>query len=441
VEQEEKREKSRERPTLVTGNEPYGKSRLKPANPTHQEPIMKKSIQMLVVLTAFVSTITVTPAFAQGTAFTYQGQLNSGGSMANGSYDLTFTLYSTNVTGTAIAGPVTNSATAVTNGLFTATIDFGGVFTGTNYWLEITVSTNGANSFTTLAPRQAITPTPYAVYSTTAGDAATAGTASSVAASNLTGTLVFTQLPATVVTNGSSVTLSGTFTGNGSGLTNLNTTNLVGTVADAQLSTNVALLNGTNFFTGTNHFAGVVIVTNVNNQITGSFTGNGGGLTNLNTANLVGSGLALFNGNTSAAYAPVVLNTANSNAYTSLNMQLVTNLQGAAFAITNPLPSSITNYTINIGAGPIAYVIPGTNACFNAIVGTFGSADIYVRGPGFVLWPSNCPTANTNYLTLVGTNWEYQVTNLVEVQFTAITNLTQNPSLTNVFVSWLGFPN
>jgi hypothetical protein len=46
------------------------------------------------------------------------------------------------------------------------------------------------------------------------------------------------------------------------------------------------LLNGTNFFTGTNHFAGVVIATNVNNQITGAFTGNGGGLTNINSTSL-----------------------------------------------------------------------------------------------------------------------------------------------------------
>jgi hypothetical protein len=48
-------------------------------------------------------------ARAQGTAFTYQGQLNSGGNPANGSFDLTFTLFNTNATGVAIAGPVTNS--------------------------------------------------------------------------------------------------------------------------------------------------------------------------------------------------------------------------------------------------------------------------------------------------------------------------------------------
>ena len=69
---------------------------------------------------------------AQGTAFLYQGSLSDGGQPATGSYDLTFTLFSTNNGGTAVAGPITNSATAVTNGLFMTSLDFGsGVFNGT----------------------------------------------------------------------------------------------------------------------------------------------------------------------------------------------------------------------------------------------------------------------------------------------------------------------
>jgi len=69
----------------------------------------------------------------QGTAFTYQGQLNGSGGPATGRYDFAFTLYTTNVTGTPVAGPVTYAATGVTNGLFTTLVDFGpGVFTGTS---------------------------------------------------------------------------------------------------------------------------------------------------------------------------------------------------------------------------------------------------------------------------------------------------------------------
>src|ERR1700761_4972091 len=102
-------------------------------------------------------------AFTQGTAFTYQGRLNSGSTVANGSFDLQFTLFNTNASGTVVAGPVTNSAVAVTNGLFTTLVDFGNAFTGTSNWLEIAVSTNAANDYSTLAPRQQMTPVPYAI--------------------------------------------------------------------------------------------------------------------------------------------------------------------------------------------------------------------------------------------------------------------------------------
>jgi len=59
---------------------------------------------------------------------------------------------------------VTNTAVAVTNGLFTTLVDFGpNAFTGTSNWLEIAVRTNGGSSFTTLVPRQPVTPVPYAI--------------------------------------------------------------------------------------------------------------------------------------------------------------------------------------------------------------------------------------------------------------------------------------
>src|SRR3954453_12701593 len=108
--------------------------------------------------------ITLNSAFGQGSAFTYQGRLNDGASPATGTYDLRFTLLdSTNLPGTVIAGPVTNSAASITNGLFTVTIDFGAVvFDGNARWLEIAARTNLAGAFSVLSPRQKITSTPYA---------------------------------------------------------------------------------------------------------------------------------------------------------------------------------------------------------------------------------------------------------------------------------------
>ena len=77
---------------------------------------------------------------AQGTAFTYQGRLNSSGSPANGNYDFTFSLFNNSGTNSGqIGSTLTNLDVDVTNGLFTVALDFGGVFTGNATWLAIGV--------------------------------------------------------------------------------------------------------------------------------------------------------------------------------------------------------------------------------------------------------------------------------------------------------------
>ncbi len=54
-----------------------------------------------------------------------------------------------------------------------------------------------------------------------------AGSASSVAAGNITGTIPLAQLPASVLTNGASdVSINGTFSGDGTGVTNVNLLNV-----------------------------------------------------------------------------------------------------------------------------------------------------------------------------------------------------------------------
>jgi hypothetical protein len=256
----------------------------------------------------------------QGTGFTYQGLLNNNGVPSSGSYDLTFKLFNAPTAGSQGGITLTNSATTVSNGLFIAVLDFGnGVFSGTSYWLEIAVRTNGNGAFTTLSPRQAITPSPYAIYSPTAGAATTAGTAgsalSATTAANFSGalsgdvtgaqsnTLVSTvggQSAANLASGASLANAStsanspnaivrrdasGNFSvgavtatsviGNGSGLTSLNAGSLSsGTVGDARLSTNVPLLTGNNAFSGSNNFTGVTVATNASNVMAGAFTGN-----------------------------------------------------------------------------------------------------------------------------------------------------------------------
>lgn len=165
-------------------------------------------------------------ACAQGSAFTYQGRLNDNGAPASGNYDFRFRIAADALGNTFIDGPVLSNAIPVAGGLFTMTLDFGaGIFTGSNYWLQVEVKTNGAAGYTTLAPLQALTPTPYAIFANTA--------------SNLSGTLASAQLS--------------------------------GALPSAQLS---------------GSYSSAVSFTNAANNFSGAYAGNGGGLTNVNAATL-----------------------------------------------------------------------------------------------------------------------------------------------------------
>ncbi len=100
---------------------------------------MKKSVlRRLLVSLALITWAQQTPA--QGTAFTYQGQLYGGANPASGTYNLTFSLFNTNTNGTAIAGPVTKNAVTVTNGLFTVLV--GALAHGAVYRAELLLAAN-----------------------------------------------------------------------------------------------------------------------------------------------------------------------------------------------------------------------------------------------------------------------------------------------------------
>jgi hypothetical protein len=147
-------------------------------------------------------------AAAQGTAFTYQGMLISGTDAAEGSFDLTFGLFSVVSGAGQVGNTITNSAVGVTNGLFTVTLDFGANFPGADRWLEIGARSNGVGAFTTLAPRQKLTPAPYAV---TAGNVEPGGGLSGA----YSGAVTFDNP-------------GNSFAGNGGGLTNVNAATLGG---------------------------------------------------------------------------------------------------------------------------------------------------------------------------------------------------------------------
>jgi hypothetical protein len=105
------------------------------------------------------------PLFAaQTTAFTYQGQLNAGGVLPSGqTYYFTFTLYDALTAGNAVGAPINQTILIGNGGLFTTDLDFGQIFDGSQYWLEIQVGSSASNE-QTLAARQPINAVPVAQY-------------------------------------------------------------------------------------------------------------------------------------------------------------------------------------------------------------------------------------------------------------------------------------
>jgi hypothetical protein len=109
-----------------------------------------------------------------GTGFTYQGQLAKEGRAADDVCDFRFGLWDAGTDGNEVAAPVDALNVAVSEGVFSAVLDFGAdAFDGTARWLEIEVRCPaGSGAFTLLTPRQALTATPYSLFSLNVSSAA-----------------------------------------------------------------------------------------------------------------------------------------------------------------------------------------------------------------------------------------------------------------------------
>lgn len=113
-------------------------------------------------------------AQAPSTAFTYQGFLRVQGAPANGTYDLSFTLYDVATAGTPLDDPFVVENVTISDGLFTVEIDFGlNPFNGQRRWIEIGVRPgDSTDPFTILDPRIELTPVPYALFAHKVADSA-----------------------------------------------------------------------------------------------------------------------------------------------------------------------------------------------------------------------------------------------------------------------------
>ena len=76
-----------------------------------------KRIVLLVWLCVSTLNPQLSTAFAQGTAFMYQGRLTDNGAPADGNYELRFAIYDATAAGNAVGSPITNSPVAVAEGV------------------------------------------------------------------------------------------------------------------------------------------------------------------------------------------------------------------------------------------------------------------------------------------------------------------------------------
>lgn len=114
---------------------------------------------------AFIALVVFTTV-AHAQPFTYQGELKQDGIAASGPHDFFFRVFNQAADGAQVGAAMVVTNANVDDGRFTVQIDPGpGVFTGEDRWLQIDVRPAGAGGFTTLSPRQRLTPAPYAVRS------------------------------------------------------------------------------------------------------------------------------------------------------------------------------------------------------------------------------------------------------------------------------------
>ncbi len=173
----------------------------------------------------------------QGTAFTYQGRFQTNGVPYIGSAEFQFTLWDAASGGSSIAANNPASVIAAVNdGFFTVTLDFGlAPFNGQPRFLQIEARTT-VGPYTTLNPRQPLTGTPYALR---ALNVQPGGLPSG------------TYSNAVVFDNAANV-----FSGNGTGLTGLNASQLTGGIVPTTALSNAWQVGGNAGITPGSQFLG-----------------------------------------------------------------------------------------------------------------------------------------------------------------------------------------
>jgi hypothetical protein len=132
-------------------------------------------VSLCALFAAIVVSITAPSASAQSTAFTFQGQLKSGGTPIAGLFDVSFKLFDAASAGTQIGTTQCFANSIVADGVLSTVIDFGPQFTTTaQRFIEVSVrpatglACANTTGFTTLAPRQLVSGAPTAIHAKSA---------------------------------------------------------------------------------------------------------------------------------------------------------------------------------------------------------------------------------------------------------------------------------
>ncbi|HEX6189676.1 MAG TPA: hypothetical protein VFZ40_16490 [Pyrinomonadaceae bacterium] len=316
----------------------------------------QNSIRFVAIV--FVMLLSAGGALGQTTSFTYQGKLTDGGTPANGTYQMQFSLHSA-VSGDAnqIGSTTTIDSVSVTNGTFTVELNFTApnAFDGGARWLKMAVRKPSDQSFVSLNPRQPISSTPYAVRTLSAASAEMATNASQlggVAASQYvqtSDTRLSDARPASTV-NFDTASLSGTvpparlpsLAGDVTGPPNATVLSSVG----GQTASNVASATTTTKAATSANTANTIIKRDAGGNfsagtITASLNGNS---TSATTAGNVTGIVAVANGGTGSAIKNFV--DLSTNQTVGGNKTFTGTLSGSGSGLTN-VPGAIKWQTVS----------------------------------------------------------------------------------------------
>ncbi|MBY0112300.1 MAG: hypothetical protein K2Y21_05730 [Phycisphaerales bacterium] len=134
---------------------------------TRRSNLVARSVRSLLIAAGVAAAITAGGVSASaanvGTAFSYQGRLLDAGAPANGTYDIQVLLFDAAAAGAQVGATQTLNDVVVSNGVFSASVDFGAQMNGSARWVELRVRPgNSVGAYTPILPRTALEATPYA---------------------------------------------------------------------------------------------------------------------------------------------------------------------------------------------------------------------------------------------------------------------------------------